>query len=715
MGSSKKVTVGYRYFFGIHMGVGKSIDELVEVNVGGKTAWHGSVTSNQTISIDAPNLFGGDEGEGGIAGTLDVMMGAPDQTVNSRLAAMLGGLVPAFRGVCTLFYDGLVTSLNPYPKPWKLRVRRALSGWDDGPWYPEKCVISLNGGEIKAMNPAHIIYQCLTDRDLGNMDPSRIDDASFRAAADQLYTEGFGLCLRWVRQDSLDTFVRYVLDHIAGNLFVSRYTGLFELTLTRDDYDPELLPLFDEESGLLSIEEDDSAATAGSINEVIIKWVSPIDGATHSKRERNLAAIQSSDQIIAQTIEYPGIPTSDLAGRVAVRELRARATGLKRFKVKLDRRGRKIKPGAPFRIRSLKRGISTIVVRVGRYDDGALDRGAISVTVVQDVFGMPATSLTPPQPPLWTPPDRAPAVASVRRLVEVSWRDLVRQIDPANLLLVDPTSAYVATLAMRPTSLSLGYAIESRVGSAAFAAVGKGDFSPTALLATAIGPAAGTVQLVDGNGLEQVAPGTAAMIGDELVRVDAINLATGILTFGRGCVDTVPAQQHAAGTRIWFTDDYLGENTTEYSTGVTVQVRLLPHTGSGSLAPELAPVDSLLFGGRQARPYPPGRLRINGAAWPTSVVGDVALEWAHRDRLTQADQLIDTSMASIGPEAGVTYSARLLRADTNAVLASQTAIAGTTATLAATYEGQVIVELWSVRSGTESHQRQRWTFMRTNP
>ncbi|SEJ34900.1 hypothetical protein SAMN04244579_04028, partial [Azotobacter beijerinckii] len=68
------------------------------------------------------------------------------------------------------------------------------------------------------------------------------------------------------------------------------------------------------------------------------------------------------------------------------------------------------------------------------------------------------------------------------------------------------------------------------------------------------------------------------------------------------------------------------------------------------------------------------------------------------------------AQGSIGPESGTTYSARLLRADTQAVLASQTGIAGTTATLSTTYVGDVIAELWSVRDGLDSHQRWRHTF-----
>ncbi|MOA31173.1 hypothetical protein D3C78_1523160 [compost metagenome] len=148
---------------------------------------------------------------------------------------------------------------------------------------------------------------------------------------------------------------------------------------------------------------------------------------------------------------------------------------------------------------------------------------------------------------------------------------------------------------------------------------------------------------------------------------------------------------------------------------MTLQARLLTNTSIGQLDPALAATDSLVLQGRQGRPYPPGNVLLNGSAYPTSVTGDVELSWAHRDRRMQADQLIDSAMGSIGPEAGVTYSARLLRADTQAVLVSQTGITGATATLATTYEGSVVVELWAVRDGLESWQRWRHTIAHSNP
>lgn len=84
---------------------------------------------------------------------------------------------------------------------------------------------------------AHILYECLTNAAWGMGYPSAsIDDASFRAAADTLAAEGFGLNLIWLQQSKIEQFVREVLDHIGGVLTTSPSTGRFVLKLVRADY-----------------------------------------------------------------------------------------------------------------------------------------------------------------------------------------------------------------------------------------------------------------------------------------------------------------------------------------------------------------------------------------------------------------------------------------------------------------------------------------------
>lgn len=706
MGKRSSVTVGFRYYFGLHMGVGLAEhDELVEIKVGDRSAWSGSVTDNASIYINAPNLFGGDDKEGGIAGTLDVMMGAPTQPVNSRLAAMLGGLVPAFRGITTCFFDGLMCSMSAYPKPWKMRWRRSQKGWDGPTWYPEKATIVLAGGAIKAMNPAHILYQCLTDRRWGRGLPrARLDDAAFRTAADKCYAEGFGLCLRWRRQDSLANFVQSILNHVGGAQFTDRTTGLVKLRLIRDDYDPLTLPLFDYDSGLLGIDDDDSGAQPAGTNEVVVKYTRPGDGSDGQVRVQNGASIQATGSIAGTSVDYPGIPTPDLALRVAQRDLRAAAGFVKRFKVRLDRRGYQVEPGSVFRISDPQRGINNMVLRVGRIEDGLLTNGAITITALQDVFGLPVTSYVDVQPGGWVPPDTSAKAVINRRIWETPYRDLARRLSAVDLAAIAPTSGYLLAIAQRPSALAYSFSLRARVGgSGTFIDRGNGDFCPTALVVQAIDKTTVGINITADLGLDQVVVGTAALIDDEIVRIDAIDVLAGAVTLARGCADSVPAN-HAAGARIWFYDGAYGIDKTEYTAGLAVQAKLLTRTGTELLSEELASTDNLVLTQRQNQPYPPGNAMLNGDRYPTIANSPARLTWSHRDRVLQADQLVDTTAANIGPETGVTYSARLLTT-AQAVVDSQTGITGTNCVLRAPVEDDYIIELWAVRGNLASMQR----------
>jgi hypothetical protein len=721
MGAKPKAqTVGFRYSFDIHGAIAKAIDGLLQIRASGKVAWSGNATTSQTITINAPNLFGGDKGEGGIQGRFDLMMGDEAQPLNASLAAALGGgLVPNFRGFAGFFYSGQVTSINPYPKPWELLRYRRMNGWDGAVWYPETCAINLAGGQVRAMNPAHILYEVYTNRENGlGVDRSMLDDAAFRAAALKLFNEGFGLCLGWKRSSgSLADFRDQITDHIGAYCGPDRNSGLITLKLIRDDYTVADLPLFDEDSGLLSIEEDETSSALIAPSQLFVEYTDAITGETRRARAVNQAIAQLQGGPSSETKSYPGIPTGDLAARVAQRDMRVKASNLRKYKVKLDRRGANIGPADPFRIRSLKRGIAEVVVRAGRIEDGTLANGAITITCLQDVFGLPSSSFVAVPPSGYVPPDRTPYAPSLRRLMEVPYRELAGLIDQANLELVDVTAAWAASLAARPSGLSLSYSLLTRPGtSGSFTDRGTADWCPTALLVSALPVSAGptVVTVTTALDLDQVTVGQAALLDDEIVRVDAINLTTSQVTLARGCADTVPAQ-HAAGARIWFYDGFEGADETEYTSGVTVQARLLTNTSEGQLAEGLAATDSITLGARQGRPYPPGRFQLNGQVAPASIEGAISFTWSHRDRLTQADQLIDTDFGSIGPEPGTTYSARIVRVDTGAVIASQASISGTSVSLSPLYEGDVRAELWSVRGGLESLQRHSRQFTLLQP
>lgn len=672
-GGGGSQTVGHRYYMSVHMGIcAGTVDEIIEIKVGERTAWSGSVTQSTEIHIDQPELFGGESMEGGIRGSLDVMMGEDDQPINMNIVNRLGGIVPAFRRMVTLFYTGLICCNNPYPKAWNVRVRRNLKGWDGDVWEPNLAVILLTdpndvtGAGIHAANPAHILFQCNTNRDWGRtIDRARLDHNVYLNAAQTLFNEGFGLCLRWSRSGTVSEFIQSILNHIGGAQFISRKTGLLTLKLIRDDYDVNTLPTFDAMSGLLGIDEDSTSSGNISANEVIVTFQSPIDNTPRQVRERNIGAIRAAGTVISTKTDYPGIPTADLAHRVAARDVRANTSGIRRYSVRLDRRGYALEPAGVFIIEAPERGIESVVLRVISIDYGTLSAGTVTVTATQDVFGLPESGMSQPQNPNWTPPDTTPRPVPYHQLYEASYRDLMLPGFNSTVVNDEDSSGYLVSLGARPTSLALNYQLEARIAPEEYTVQGVGNFTPFGRLSADLAILETNIYIT---GLTQdwglIVAGSAALLGDELVRVDAFDPLTGAITLGRGCVDTQP-RLHLEGTMIWFYQNYNGFSGAAWWGGLVIDARMRTRTSSALLSADDAPIDSITMNNRARRPYLPGRIQFNGIDYPASVEksDSYLLSWAHRDRKMQAEQLIDCTLGNIGPETGVEYHVTVLDED----------------------------------------------------
>lgn len=67
-------------------------------------------------------------------------------------------------------------------------------------------------------------------------------------------------------------------------------------------------------------------------------------------------------------------------------------------------------------------------------------------------------------------------------------------------------------------------------------------------------------------------------------------------------------------------------------------------------------MQTITLQGRQARPYPPANLKVNNLAYPEIVNDFLTISWSTRNRLLQADKLIDTTFGDVMPEDGTTYN-----------------------------------------------------------
>lgn len=820
MSSKGKGTQGYRYYMSLLSGLCRGPVEVVEINVGDKPAWNGTATGGQVYQLDAPNLFGGDDKEGGIQGLFEVYPGDADQVLPGPQGSLpgvresIGGLVSQMRGVTTLWFDGLVSAMNPYLKTWRFRVRRSTQGWhNDTPWYPVKARVVLGGStivvstnrpndlavttsadgteftiafsrnvragdavtingvtinyvekdaddleivpnknrersvrnianyvnarstqfkatatytattatfranveaqQIHAMNASHIIWQCYTDPAWGRGLPwSDLDEDSFVRAANTLCDEGFGVALIWYRKEDIDVFIKKVCDLVGGVTYTDRTTGKIVFNLTRADYDPATVPLFTPETGLLDITDDDSASADNSYNEIIGTSRDPVTNLDFQVRAQNLAGFQAQQAVSSLDQDYKGIPTKALLQRVVLRDLRAMAAGLKKYNVTLDRRAWRIAPGSVIRISHPARNLSNVILRVGEIDDGNMIDGRIRIKAAIDVFGLPATSFAGTVDSGWIAPSRVAVPALDERLIEASYRDLYRLRGPSDAAAADPHAAFIGQLAVAPNATSLEYTLLTAPDGGAYVDRGVGSFTGNAVLSDDITPLqtafkVGSRSMFDGSNV-----GQAIMLDDELVRLDAIDLATGIVTVTRGVGDTLPAA-HEANTVLWTVDDDLTPDGEEYVEGETVFSKVLTRTSSEVLDEALADEQEITLIARQSRPYPPADVRVDGVSIfdVREVSEEPVLTWAERNRITQGDALTGYVEATMAPEEGQTYTIRIYDGTGEEPIRTVEDVAGTTWTYTDAMltednptSSRIRVAIESVRDGISSWQ-----------
>lgn len=724
-GGSKSQVVGYKYYLTLLMGICRGpINRLREVRCGDRTVltWRytGSsftpqvpiqATDDDTFLIEQSSLFGGDKKEGGLSGRAEIMMGKPWQVLPGWLRNLIGGYSGESRGVVTFVYDGQISANSPYPKEWSFRVGRWNAGWDGAVWNPDNVLIQMGkDSDIMAMNPAHIIFECCTNKEWGRgLLRSDIDEISFAKAAEVLKGESFGLCLGWRTSDSLDEFVSTIIDHIAGSLYTDRATGLLTLKLMRNDYDPNEIDMFDYSSGLLGVTANDNGSREMMVNEVIVKFKDPVSNTVGQVRAQNLASIQSLDgSINSTTSEYPGLPTADLAFKVAQRDLRVQTAGLIRYSIRLDRRAWHIYPGAVFKIRDPFRNVDSLTLRAGKITDTTMTDGVITVDAMIDIFGLPNASYSVPETPTWEPPDTTARPVTRRVATEATYRDLL--MVETDFTKFSRNSGAIAFTGARPSNLSISYVPSvQQVYQGKFTDFSTEAFAPSFTLAARVGPYDTQITMSNMADPDNFQAGKLLLLGSELMCIDEYTFGSPVIKVTRACLDTTP-REHLPGEWGFGWDDFIGSDLNEYARYNYAWLKMLTQTTTELLMTQDAPVDPIFIKSRWAMPYAPGNLRLNGTpAFNAGSLSDkIRITWSDRNRLTQQDILVGgLETGSFAPEPGTTYTARLRHAN-GATIARVTVAAGAGfAEIIAARSGNLFLEFAAGCNGLESWQRWR--------
>ena len=725
--SSDPIVVGYHYYMNVHFALAHAgVDELLEIRIGGRAAWRGNINGSGSAFISQPYLFGGEEREGGVLGIADFMQGESSQPVNNSLrnavrSATGSSSVPAYRGISSIYFRGidsantgtpwgtankgvldtkgisislttdvreimkimftiaknntvvqrlskssfLWSAMNPYFKTPTFLVRRA---WRD--WYPEKARIGED------VNPAHIIYETLTNKVWGLGYPGQdIDDDSFRYAADILAAEGFGLSMRWSQQTRINEFIELVMAHINANLVEDRQTGKWRLIMVRDDYDASTLFELNESNCVL---ENFNRKTLGeTVNEVTVAYTRPVDGSTDTVTVQDLANFSNTGQINSQKKEYPGINDQNLAFKIALRDLNTLSKPVAKFTIRCNREIYGHYPGQVVRLNWPRLGLTGVVIRIGKMDLGNAQKGEIQIEAVEDVFGLPQSTYSTPQPIGWVDPAQDAEPVQDYKLYELSYYELHTSTNSAARLDWPEDVGFVAAATDAPNEDTEGVALYDDVAGRT---VASGSVTANVVL-TADVDYLDTEIPVDLTGVDPFDFNGQgfAWLNDELLQIDRLDFENNQLVVHRAMVDTVPAT-HKAGDRIWFyrRSSHALDPTVRVD-GEVVDYKLLTKTTSDELEVSQAPVVSYTLQNRFLRPYRPGNLNVNGAGLPQLLPGnvDLSVTWAHRDRIQEVspDPTL-FSAGNIGPEPGVTYTVEFINED-GVTQGVQTGLTGT--------------------------------------
>lgn len=578
-------------------------------------------------------------------------------------------------------------------------------------------------GWLPNANPAHMIYECLTDPDFGKGDdPATIDIASFQAAAVTLKTEHFGLSILWVRQGEIGAFIQEILDHIQGMLFQDPETGLWTLKLLRADYDVGSATALNQSNCRLSNRK--RRLWGEIVNEIVVTYTDPVTEEEATVTSHDLAAIAIQGGIKSDSRNYYGIRDPHLAKIVADRDVRAAAYPLYSCEAEVDRRMWNTKPGSVVRLTWPQDGLTNMVMRVMDVDYGSPKDRTIKLSLTEDIFAVDQTAFSGVQPSLWTSDRRDPSPLDAQSAVTAPLPLLLRN----GALLSDLDANYPAAAVVlmgdeddfNPMDIEVRTAKTDPAGNTSIEPVLTMQAARSGLTTAILPPEASSRlpgALIDAISLGDAASGDVYMLGmtegaSELVMLDTFDVATSEWVIARGIWDTVPLTWDI-GSRLWeFPSGRSRFDPVERAAGETVTYRLLPRTSMGQLPYGQASDLSLVVSDRPHAPFRPANCQLGGMGFGPYTFNDptiatpvsVAATWANRDRAAEDSIFRRWTDATVTPEVGQATTLRVLN-DAGVMQSEITGLAGTShdipfTTLASVGTG--FVEFVATRDGLTS-------------
>ncbi len=642
----KKVTiiVGYKYYLGLDLALamGPAV-QMHEILIDDTSVWTGStsLTVPTTGSLSANSLFGGYKEGGGFSSPFTYYPGAFNQPVNAYLEGQNGvGNVPGYRGLAHLVFEKAYIGESAQLR----KTSFILSCYTNALGSPGSGLVGED------MNPMEAIYQVMTDqwRGLG-VASVLIDIPSFQAAATILHAEGNGVSILVTAASTGKTVIAEILRQIDAIMYQDPESGKFVVKLIRFDYDPGILPVYDEDD-VIQIRNFTKTSWEDVIAQVKVSFPTREKESTSVAIAQDLATATMMGRLKTSTLSFPFCYNATLANAIAARELSTSSVPLFRATIEMNRNGYALRPGDVFKLDWPEFGIAGVVFRVQKHDLGALMDNKIVLECLQDSFAQSNVVFSAPADSAWVPPITQP--------VAITTFDLIEQPRFLGARLAFPVPdgfASVIPVAAAPTTGSTGFDFAVGVASGVLdvrepVAVA---YPPTGTLQAAYGRTLGfsgidatgfIVQAV--NGVFPVPVAGELLAGDEgLLWVNGEWMSYSGVS-GTGSVVTLTGIRralfgtrpldHALGARVWaVTPELTGEGTlADDLTELGVAwYKLLDRIGATSLAIESATQYSKTMLDLADRPLRPRNVQISASRTPVvNTAVDRPVTWVSSNR-----------------------------------------------------------------------------------
>ena len=627
------------------------------------------ITTNIEWPLNLPNLFGGDQHEGGVVGKMGIFLGGADQvlpfTYTLRML-LLPENCPAYRGIASVFFVhmwnpgiGFMWSTNsPIIQETQFTVTRQPKTMLDQaerniPPVPVKRTRSIDvidtafGTMFQNIvhdlyvagpdaNPAHIIYECLVSTDFGlGMSPDDIDIASFADASTTLFNEGLGLSFLWATQQKVQDFVNEVEQHVDGKLFVNPATGLLTFKLVRAASDAMLASAVTLDESNSTISNFQRKSFGDLVNEITVTWTNPFNEQGETVVVQNLAALAIQGHAVTDNRSFTGCRNPQTATSLGMRELRSASSPLVSCDIVVNASGWSIVPTDIVRLNWPEYGAENLIFRVMYVDYGKSLDTKVKLTLVQDIFSEEIGDFVTPLTSQYDAGVTAPSDMVFRRAITLPAFILERLGALSGL---DIANAYQGVLSSQPITMPFPSILNDQItnpdGSLVWTQVTTIPVLARSLCPAMIAealtamPSVGTVTggvFSDPSALYGPPyPAMFGVIGEvddayaEIVMVQSVALDSNnnptMYFLVRGCLDTVPRAWPSGTAIYWLSADDAIYNPTVQTIGASPLLKLQTRTGGGTLDLSAATAFSSVVNARPHLPTRPAGVSVGGVA-----------------------------------------------------------------------------------------------------